>query len=1043
MTYEVYINDELIELSGADNIGLTFQVFSIFNSESRNGFYSSPIKASKTKINNIIFENLSNVNSSTNLPYIKNRAKIIQNGVEIVPNGFAIIVETNDSYNFNVFSGNSNFFDLIKGLNVNQIDWSDLIHEYKISDIISSFSNTNGFTYPIIDYGNGTELLTNTITQNADALFLALFVKDVLERSSSEQGYSLTGTFTDSEQYDKQLITINQWAYPESATLPNTGYVDTVGVEGDTVFVEGSDSATGGDVITNIPLVYSFNNWANYSSGVYTADNYYRGVFELNVQGTISGDPPEPINNIINQGNRSYDNANINDTHVVYTRQRNGFTETVVYLYEIATGLTTQITSLGSGGASGITSITEDTGGYIAWSVKEVGALKVNIYEIATATTTTIHNNTSGGGIASFLKIYNGKVTFRDNTYAGGGLFCYDIATATKKTVTTNTIQANIDSIGTYVTYVDSSVNHVKMWDYATATTTTVKNQGTFSGVNTLKILGDYITYWDTIIQRFESYKISTTTLNTIITGAANEIVSGSTRTATSVVFSTRTTKEVYLYDLSTSSLTSIGESTASVTNDNSITSNANYVAYNSFVNNQWQLRCYNISTGVFSVIDSGYNDFDNMIISTSDILVYHDGISNVLKRYNCNNGVLLSSIGGVRFLRSFIKAKDTDRIVYTNDNGTGASSLDRVAFLNATSENVDVYLELVIQEDGIDTYSTTVVYNGDFNTTFNITLNSGSVIVKNGSEYESILRLICERDETIDYNVTYALSSTSHFKFSPEKYIPYNATINPSILYDWKQSDVWKDVMNQYCLVLQTNDVTRKLSLNYLNDLSSNISKARNWSSKIVKGTISVKYEASNYAQTNYMRYAADDDVPVEKGVGKFNVLDENIEPSKDIIIHKSAAVEDGLRMLNKSVNTIPFITSVGSMFDKKKSRFVLLDKQNTTLNLKTSVNSETGTTSVNIPFTYFEKSSKNDSLDGQSLLNENYSTLRGMLDGYKNINAKIRLTELDVVDFDFTIPIYIEYNDGNTSVSGYFYVNKISNFKRNLDTSIELIRL
>lgn len=291
MSLQIYINEQLVELEKTDNIGLTFQVYSIFNTEGRTGFASSPIKAPKTRKNNIVFESLSNVNSATVLPYRKLTAKVVQNGIEIVPNGFAIIKETSESYQFNVFSGNVAFFDLIKGLNVNEIDYSDLNHDYIVSNIIASFASTSGYIYPIVDWGDSVALLNNTDTQNANALIPVLYAKEVLERSASEQGFSLAGTFTESEQYDRQLITPNRFLYPTEVLEPNTGYVDSPVSQSGNIFVESLATATGGNVIVDVPLNFQFITWNNYSGGFFIPDNYYSGAFDFNVRGHIVRSP--------------------------------------------------------------------------------------------------------------------------------------------------------------------------------------------------------------------------------------------------------------------------------------------------------------------------------------------------------------------------------------------------------------------------------------------------------------------------------------------------------------------------------------------------------------------------------------------------------------------------------------------------------------------------------------------------------------------------------------------------------------------------------
>lgn len=646
MSLQIYINEQLIELPNDDTIGLNFQVYSIFNAEGRSGFVSSPIKAPKTRKNNIVFESLSNVNSATVLPYRKLTAKVVQNGIEIMPNGFAIIKETSDSYQFNVFSGNVNFFDLIKGLNVNEIDTTSMIHNYTVANVAASFSNTENYIYPIVDWGDGIELLDNSTIQNTDALLPCLFLKTFLEKSAHDQSYSLTGTFIDSDAYDRLLITPNQWGYTEDFVNSNNGYAgDSTPIAQTDVTIDSLLSASGTEDFT-IPFVYT---------------------------------------------------------------------------------------------------------------------------------------------------------------------------TFTKATFTGTSFTPAQDIYGT--------------------------------------------------------------------------------------------------------------------------------------------LRFY------------------------------------VKANFNCN------PIGNL------------------------------------------VNIDINIKEDGVVIANFNIARISNFAISFNQTISTGQMYISSSSVYSVDVEVSCQRDSSNDYLFRYTWHESS-FSLSMSKDIPYGAEINPSFAYDWQQVDVWKDTMNMYCLVMQTNEVTKTIHLNYLNDITTNIKNARNWSDKIVKGGVKVSYDVGGYAQRNYIKYAEDEDVSAGKGDGYFDIDDENLIAEKDLFRLKAAAVEDGLRVYNNHTPTIPFQTYVGSSFDKKKTRFLLLDKTSFNLDLKNTVNSDVASV-TNVPFCYFEKSGKNDNLDFQSLIDTNYSTLTAMFDKYKRVVCQAKLTELDVLDFDFTIPIYVEYNDGNTSFSGNYYVNKISNFKRNKTTTLELIRL
>ena len=145
MSLDVYINEQLLELKTDKGIGLTFQIGSILNPSTRAGNLSNKFKVPKTRRNTEILGNLSNINSATNIPYERNSGRIIQDGIEIFSDGFAIVDSTGSDYGVTIYSGNVSFFDLIKGANISDLDLSDLCEDWTVSNVIAAFNNTYGF----------------------------------------------------------------------------------------------------------------------------------------------------------------------------------------------------------------------------------------------------------------------------------------------------------------------------------------------------------------------------------------------------------------------------------------------------------------------------------------------------------------------------------------------------------------------------------------------------------------------------------------------------------------------------------------------------------------------------------------------------------------------------------------------------------------------------------------------------------------------------------------------------------------------------------
>lgn len=102
------------------------------------------------------------------------------------------------------FSGNSNWFGLIAG-NLTDIDFSEFNIEQTIANIETSWSNTSGITFPLIDNGG---LITRSIAHLKIEDFIgAIYVKTVFKKIFTSATIKLNGELFEDALYNK-LITI-------------------------------------------------------------------------------------------------------------------------------------------------------------------------------------------------------------------------------------------------------------------------------------------------------------------------------------------------------------------------------------------------------------------------------------------------------------------------------------------------------------------------------------------------------------------------------------------------------------------------------------------------------------------------------------------------------------------------------------------------------------------------------------------------------------------------------------------------------------------
>ena len=264
----------------------------------------------------------------------------------------------------------------------------------------------------------------------------------------------------------------------------------------------------------------------------------------------------------------------------------------------------------------------------------------------------------------------------------------------------------------------------------------------------------------------------------------------------------------------------------------------------------------------------------------------------------------------------------------------------------------------------------------------------------------------------------------------------PWEASPN---LPDITQKDFFKSICYLFGLIPDTNTIDRNINLRLFKEIYDNMPKARDWSNKLSgqneDGRGIDKFRIDGYAQKNYYKWKKGTDfekITDKYGDGEFLVSDENIEAEKTIFTHPFAATENNTNGLD-----IPFIPVIDA--DGKAQtcspRLLVLNTYVGDLNLKSVSDFIVADVPVSsMPSGTFEP------IKYSSLYAEFYAHLFGsMLNKAKAPALYFKLDESDVFQFDHFIPVYL-----NTRYyTGYFYVNKITNFIAGKETLVELIRL
>ena len=164
---QLYVNDNLADLSDDSPIALTFQINNLAEVQNQQGNTSNQFKLPLTQRNRQILGFPDDVAFCTNQPYQQYKAKLVQDGIEIIPFGIAELngIDQNTA-SITVLSGNVDFFDAIDGKLYDMGDstsqwsnygkslvWQPYDHLWNIQNVAGSQQNTEGWIWPVVDYG--------------------------------------------------------------------------------------------------------------------------------------------------------------------------------------------------------------------------------------------------------------------------------------------------------------------------------------------------------------------------------------------------------------------------------------------------------------------------------------------------------------------------------------------------------------------------------------------------------------------------------------------------------------------------------------------------------------------------------------------------------------------------------------------------------------------------------------------------------------------------------------------------------------------------
>jgi hypothetical protein len=209
----LYINNEMVDLPPDVVIASTFQIGDITDIRSRKVSYTKEFKLPLTPTNRRVFQFADDEKSGTNIPYTTLPARLIQNGLEIIPTGTAVIEKCEGAFNIVIFSGPFDFFEAIKNRLISEVDFGEGLITWNAATKASCrkiSGNASALLNPFVNYGqvDETALAFNmTYTGVAGGVQLPSVVyHKLIDKIISGAGYTKSGDVFNNADYQTIII---------------------------------------------------------------------------------------------------------------------------------------------------------------------------------------------------------------------------------------------------------------------------------------------------------------------------------------------------------------------------------------------------------------------------------------------------------------------------------------------------------------------------------------------------------------------------------------------------------------------------------------------------------------------------------------------------------------------------------------------------------------------------------------------------------------------------------------------------------------------
>lgn len=190
----LYVNGIELYLDNEEIIPITKQANNIAELKDRQADFTTDFKIPHTRANVKALEHANILSSGTIVPYIKNSCTYVEDGIELISDGYLVLMSSSDKYfSAAAYSGNADFFKLIDKLKINNANISDLDHNWELSIFGAALTNKPDVKYLIFDPSKNGDLYKSTMDMKQLRPFVSC--KRMFKQIFTDQGWTLTGDY--------------------------------------------------------------------------------------------------------------------------------------------------------------------------------------------------------------------------------------------------------------------------------------------------------------------------------------------------------------------------------------------------------------------------------------------------------------------------------------------------------------------------------------------------------------------------------------------------------------------------------------------------------------------------------------------------------------------------------------------------------------------------------------------------------------------------------------------------------------------------------